>query len=198
MKILISDKTHSVCAQKFAEAGFEVDEKPGLSPEELLGIIGQYNGLVVRSAHQGHAPTAGSGRQPQGDRPGRSRRPGQRGHPGGHGQGRGGHEHSGAELQRRRRTGSDHDLRPVTALVPGLRIAQGLPLGKEIPPGPRSHGQDPGRGRIRGHRPPGGRTGARRQDARPGLRPVPERGPDPGTGGPNRSLSTNCWPRPIS
>lgn len=50
MKILISDKTHPSCAQKFREAGFEVDEKPGLSHEERLGIIGGYQGLVIRSA----------------------------------------------------------------------------------------------------------------------------------------------------
>lgn len=50
MKILISDKTHESCARKFREAGFEVDEKPGLSPEERLAIIKDYHGLVVRSA----------------------------------------------------------------------------------------------------------------------------------------------------
>ncbi|MDY6851093.1 MAG: hydroxyacid dehydrogenase [Thermodesulfobacteriota bacterium] len=50
MKILISDKTHESCARKFREAGFEVDEKPGLSQEERLAIIKDYHGLVVRSA----------------------------------------------------------------------------------------------------------------------------------------------------
>jgi D-3-phosphoglycerate dehydrogenase len=50
MKILISDKAHPICAQIFREAGFEVDEKPGLSPEERLAIIPQYHGLVIRSA----------------------------------------------------------------------------------------------------------------------------------------------------
>jgi len=50
MKILISDKTHESCARKFREAGFEVDQKPGLSPEERRAIIQDYHGLVVRSA----------------------------------------------------------------------------------------------------------------------------------------------------
>lgn len=50
MKILISDKTHPNCAQKFRDAGFEVDEKPGLSHEERLAIIKDYHGLVIRSA----------------------------------------------------------------------------------------------------------------------------------------------------
>lgn len=49
-KILISDKAHPICAQKFREAGFEVDERPGLSHEERLDIIRDYNGLVIRSA----------------------------------------------------------------------------------------------------------------------------------------------------
>ncbi|MBW2061867.1 MAG: 3-phosphoglycerate dehydrogenase [Deltaproteobacteria bacterium] len=50
MRILISDKAHQSCAQKFKEAGFEVDEKPGLSPDELKAIIKNYEGLVIRSA----------------------------------------------------------------------------------------------------------------------------------------------------
>jgi D-3-phosphoglycerate dehydrogenase len=50
MKVLISDKTHPSCAETFAEAGFEVDEKPGLPPDELKRIIGDYQGLVIRSA----------------------------------------------------------------------------------------------------------------------------------------------------
>jgi D-3-phosphoglycerate dehydrogenase len=49
-KILISDKIESVCPERLKKAGFDVDEKNGLSLEELLGIIGRYHGLVVRSA----------------------------------------------------------------------------------------------------------------------------------------------------
>ncbi|MBU2550361.1 MAG: 3-phosphoglycerate dehydrogenase [Proteobacteria bacterium] len=50
MKILISDKTHPGCAEKFRAAGFEVDERPGLDPAERLSIIKDYQGLVIRSA----------------------------------------------------------------------------------------------------------------------------------------------------
>lgn len=50
MKILISDKAHPSCAEKFRAAGFEVDEKTGLSHEERLAIIKDYDGLVIRSA----------------------------------------------------------------------------------------------------------------------------------------------------
>ncbi|MDR2386258.1 MAG: hydroxyacid dehydrogenase [Deltaproteobacteria bacterium] len=50
LRILISDKIEAVCPESFKRAGFEVDEKSGLSPEALGEIIGQYHGLVVRSA----------------------------------------------------------------------------------------------------------------------------------------------------
>lgn len=50
MKILISDKTDPICSTILKENGHEVDEKPGLSPEELRSIISQYDGLIVRSA----------------------------------------------------------------------------------------------------------------------------------------------------
>jgi D-3-phosphoglycerate dehydrogenase / 2-oxoglutarate reductase len=50
MNILISDKAHPRCAQRFREAGFNVDEKPGMSHGEQIEIIGGYEGLVIRSA----------------------------------------------------------------------------------------------------------------------------------------------------
>lgn len=50
MRILISDKTHPRCAEKFRDAGFEVDERPGLSEAERLAMIRNYQGLVIRSA----------------------------------------------------------------------------------------------------------------------------------------------------
>ncbi len=49
-KILISEKIDPVCPKLFQEAGFTVDIRPGLNPEELAGIIGEYDGLVVRSS----------------------------------------------------------------------------------------------------------------------------------------------------
>lgn len=48
-KILISEKIDPLCPGLFHEAGFTVDQKTGLSPEELAAIIGDYDGLVVRS-----------------------------------------------------------------------------------------------------------------------------------------------------
>ncbi len=49
-KVLISDKMSPRAADIFTERGIEVDQKVGLSPAELKEIIGDYDGLAVRSA----------------------------------------------------------------------------------------------------------------------------------------------------
>ena len=49
-KVLISDKMSPLAAETFRQRGVEVDEKPGLSKEELIAIIGEYDGLAIRSA----------------------------------------------------------------------------------------------------------------------------------------------------
>lgn len=48
-KVLISDKLDPNAVEIFKNAGVEVDFKPGLSPEEQLAIIDQYDGLAIRS-----------------------------------------------------------------------------------------------------------------------------------------------------
>jgi D-3-phosphoglycerate dehydrogenase / 2-oxoglutarate reductase len=48
-KVLISDELSSAAIEIFKSRGLEVDFKPGLKKEELLAIIGQYDGLAVRS-----------------------------------------------------------------------------------------------------------------------------------------------------
>ncbi|GGJ29831.1 phosphoglycerate dehydrogenase [Neoroseomonas lacus] len=50
MKVLISDKLSPAAVQIFRDRGIEVDFKPGLSPADLRAIIGDYDGLAVRSA----------------------------------------------------------------------------------------------------------------------------------------------------
>jgi D-3-phosphoglycerate dehydrogenase len=50
MKVLISDKLSPAAVQIFKDRGIEVDFKPGLSPADLRAIIGDYDGLAVRSA----------------------------------------------------------------------------------------------------------------------------------------------------
>src|SRR6056300_25416 len=49
-KVLISDKLALEAIDIFKEVGIEVDFKPGLSAEELGEIIGEYDGLAIRSA----------------------------------------------------------------------------------------------------------------------------------------------------
>ena len=49
-KVLISDKLSPRAAKIFMERGVDVDVKPGLSSDELLNIIGDYDGLAIRSA----------------------------------------------------------------------------------------------------------------------------------------------------
>ncbi len=48
-KVLIADKMDAVCAEILKAKGLEVDSKPGLTPEELKSIIGNYDGVAVRS-----------------------------------------------------------------------------------------------------------------------------------------------------
>ncbi|HEX8263040.1 MAG TPA: phosphoglycerate dehydrogenase, partial [Allosphingosinicella sp.] len=49
-KVLISDPMDPKAAEVFRANGVEVDEKPGLSKDELKAIIGGYDGLAIRSA----------------------------------------------------------------------------------------------------------------------------------------------------
>jgi len=50
MKVLISDNLAPVGARILKDAGLEVDIKTGMSPDELKRVIGEYDGLVIRSA----------------------------------------------------------------------------------------------------------------------------------------------------
>ncbi|NVM21267.1 MAG: phosphoglycerate dehydrogenase [Desulfobacterales bacterium] len=51
MKVLVSDKLADVGIKMFEDAdGIDVDMKVGLTQEELKGIIGEYDALVIRSA----------------------------------------------------------------------------------------------------------------------------------------------------
>ena len=50
VKVLIADKMDPRAAGIFRERGITVDEKPGLSPEELKAIAHGYDGIAVRSS----------------------------------------------------------------------------------------------------------------------------------------------------
>src|SRR3954462_4224522 len=49
-KVLISDPMDPKAAEIFRAHGVEVDERPDLSKEELKAVIGDYDGLAIRSA----------------------------------------------------------------------------------------------------------------------------------------------------
>ena len=49
-KVLISDKMDPNAARIFEERGCDVDVNTGLSPDELKAIIGEYEGLAIRSS----------------------------------------------------------------------------------------------------------------------------------------------------
>jgi len=49
-KVLISDKLSPAAVEIFRARGIATDFKPGLTPADLRGIIGDYDGLAVRSA----------------------------------------------------------------------------------------------------------------------------------------------------
>ncbi len=50
MKVLISDKLSPAAVDIFRARGIQADVKTGLSPADLRGIIGEYDGLAIRSA----------------------------------------------------------------------------------------------------------------------------------------------------
>ena len=49
-KVLISDELSPRAVEILSERGCDVDFKPGLKPAELRAIIGNYEGLAIRSA----------------------------------------------------------------------------------------------------------------------------------------------------
>ena len=50
MNVLITDGIDPQCGQILAQNGFTVTERPKISKEELKGIIGGFDKLIVRSA----------------------------------------------------------------------------------------------------------------------------------------------------
>ncbi len=50
VRVLIADKMDPRAAAIFRDRGIEADEKPGLTPDEIEAIIGNYDGLAVRSS----------------------------------------------------------------------------------------------------------------------------------------------------
>jgi len=63
LKILVSDKLSDGGVGILKSGGFTVDVKTGLKPEELVGIIGDYDALVVRSATKATAEIISAGKR---------------------------------------------------------------------------------------------------------------------------------------
>ena len=49
-KVLIADKLSPAALAIFKERGVEADNKPGMTKEELLAVVDQYDGIAIRSA----------------------------------------------------------------------------------------------------------------------------------------------------
>ena len=62
-KVLIADKLSPQAIDVFKQRGVEADVKTGLTPEELLNIIGEYDGLAVRSATKAIAAVLQAGKK---------------------------------------------------------------------------------------------------------------------------------------
>ncbi|MEO0067717.1 MAG: hydroxyacid dehydrogenase [candidate division WOR-3 bacterium] len=50
MKVIITDPIAPEGVKILRDAGFTVDEKPGIAPDELLKVIPEYDAIIVRSA----------------------------------------------------------------------------------------------------------------------------------------------------
>src|SRR5436305_15150699 len=57
IKVLIADDMSKKAVEILSNAGFTVDVKTGMKPEELAAVIGEYHGLGIRSASKVTAAT---------------------------------------------------------------------------------------------------------------------------------------------
>lgn len=62
VKVLISDPLSEDGVKILKDAGFQVDEKAGLSEDELCGIIGEYDALIIRSGTKATRKVIDAGR----------------------------------------------------------------------------------------------------------------------------------------
>ncbi|MFH2094913.1 MAG: NAD(P)-dependent oxidoreductase [Bacteroidota bacterium] len=50
-KILLLDNAHEILSAKLSDAGIQITAKPDMTSEELMKVIGLYDGIIVRSKH---------------------------------------------------------------------------------------------------------------------------------------------------
>ncbi|MGZ5930252.1 MAG: phosphoglycerate dehydrogenase, partial [Rhizomicrobium sp.] len=49
-KVLIADKLSPAAVAIFKDRGVDIDNKPGMTKDELLAVVDQYDGIAIRSA----------------------------------------------------------------------------------------------------------------------------------------------------
>ena len=103
-RVLVSDKLSPTAVQIFKDRGVEVDYLPdlGKDKEKLLEVIGQYDGLAIRSATKVTEKLIAAATKLKVDRPRRHRRRQCR-HPGGEPQGHHRDEHALRQFDHHRR-----------------------------------------------------------------------------------------------
>ena len=171
-RVLISDSLSPAAIDIFRERGVEVDFKPGLDKEALAAIIGEYDGLAIRSATKVTAKLLEVADRAEGHRAGRHRGRQCR-HSGRHRQGRDRDEHALRQFDHHGRTCHRADVRPG-APDPGRRcLDPGRQVGEEPLHGGRDHRQGARHHRLRQHRLDRGQPGLGPQDAGDRLRPLP-------------------------
>ena len=172
IRVLIADEMSKKAVEILSGAGFTVDVKTGMKPEELAAVIGQYHGVGIRSASKIKADTLAN--------PGKLKIIG-----------RAGVGVDNIDVKAATEKGILVINTPQGNAAAAAELAIGLmfALARKIPQAAREHAagrlgeeevhgrrdrrQDAGRGRPGQHRPPGGRARRRPEDERHRLRPVP-------------------------
>ena len=176
-RVLISDALSPAAVAIFKERGVEVDFQPALGKDKdkLAAIIGDYDGLAIRSATKVTAKILENAKKSARHRPRRHRR-GQCRYSRRHRARRDRHEHALRQFHHHRRTRHRHDVRAGPPDSRRRRLDPGRQMGKEPLHGRRDHRQDARHHRLRQYRLDRRRPRARPENAGHRLRPLPVAG----------------------
>ena len=198
-RVLISDALSPAAVAIFKERGVEVDFQPtlGKDKDKLAAIIGDYDGLAIRSATKVTAKILEDGQEPESHRPRRHRRRQCR-HSRRHGARRDRHEYALRQFHHHRRTRHRADVRAGPRDSRRRPVDASWQVGKEPLHGRRDHRQDARHHRLRQyrfdrrrprHRPAHARRSPSIPSCRRNARSISAW---------KRSNWTNCSPAPIS
>ena len=198
-KVLVSDKLSETAVQIFRDRGVDVDYLPdlGKDKDKLLEVIGQYDGLAIRSATKVTEKILAAATQSEGDRPRRDRRR-QRRYPGRLEERCDRDEHTVRQLDHHRRTRHRDDVRRRPPAPRSLRLDPCGQVGEEPLHGGRALQQDARRHRRGQHRRHRLRPRAGPPDEGHRLRSLPLRRPRQASSAWTRWNSTNSSPAPTS